>query len=85
MPSTVRLSQRVGCLSVAGAFTNQLNNKENQFFNICNGIGVYARPPRPSPPGEGESFAVSLKNLRRDLSDGGPQNQKKPKAISSPG
>jgi hypothetical protein len=24
----------------------------------------------------GELFAVSLKNLRRDLSDGGPQNQK---------
>jgi hypothetical protein len=27
MPSTVRLSQRGGCFSVAGAFTNPLNNK----------------------------------------------------------
>jgi hypothetical protein len=30
MPKTVRLSQRGGCFSVAGAFTNQLNNKETR-------------------------------------------------------
>jgi hypothetical protein len=35
--------------------------------------------------GEGESSAVSLKNLRLDLPDNHPQNQNRPAAISSPG
>jgi hypothetical protein len=36
-----------------------------------------SRPPssRPSPQGEGESYAGSLKYLRLDLPDGHPQNQ----------
>jgi hypothetical protein len=30
MPRTLRLSQRGGCFSVAGVFTNPLNNKETK-------------------------------------------------------
>jgi hypothetical protein len=30
MQGTVRLSRRCGCLSAAGVFTNQLNNKETK-------------------------------------------------------
>src|ERR1039457_4187065 len=33
--------------------------------------------PRPSPPGEGEPFAASLKNPRLDLPDGHSENQKR--------
>jgi hypothetical protein len=49
-------------------------------------IKLIEHPPssRPSPQGEGETFAAPLKNLRLDWPDGLPEKQKRELAVPSP-
>jgi hypothetical protein len=48
-------------------------------------IKLIEHPPssQPSPQGEGETFAASLKNLRLDWPDGLPEKQKRELAVPS--